>query len=78
MLDETLPSRPPAGMKRYKAVCQDPKVNPFNGHRFEVGQKQCTQTVDIDAGIPFAQVEQLAREAAQRDGLQFLRLETVA
>ena len=71
---EKLPPRPPAGMKRYKAICRKPNQNPFAGR---LGPTQEAQEVDLDETISFAQVEEWAREAAKRDGLEFLRLEVV-
>lgn len=70
---EPLPSSPPAGKKRYKAICQDPQNNPFRGR----GISRRVQTVDVDADTPLAQVEAWAREAAGKSGLVFVELETV-
>ncbi len=73
MADELLPPHPPAGKKRYKALCRDPKSNPFKCG--DVYRK--TQTVDVDEATPFSQVEEWAREAATEAGLEFISLEAV-
>lgn len=73
MHSERLPDFPPPGKKRYKAICRDPRVNPFKPN----GSSSKTQTVDVDADTPLSQVEKWAREAAKEAGLEFIKLEAV-
>jgi hypothetical protein len=76
---EPLPAKPPAGQKRYKAVCRDPNDNPFAPGVFSPrGVSRVVQTVDVDEDTPREQVEVWAREAAQEMNLVFLELENVA
>lgn len=70
-----LPSRPPAGKKRWKAISRDPKENPFRSRN---GPSRYSQTVDVDKIISREQVEQWAREAAAQKGYEFIELEVVA
>jgi len=73
---EPLPARPPAGKLRYKAICRDPKQNPFKPGLL-APSGMVTQTVDIDATTSRAQVEKWAREAAAQKGYVFVELEDV-
>ena len=54
-----LPSRPPEGKVRYKAVYHDPKQSPF-----AEPLTQPTKTVDVDAALAIGEVERLAREGS--------------
>jgi hypothetical protein len=72
-MPHNLPPFPPAGKKRYKAICRDPKANPFSS----IGAGPKTQTVDVDEATPFSQVEEWARQSAEKAGLVFVELEVV-
>lgn len=67
----TVPPRPLYGKTRYKAIYRDPAQNPFSP-RLTVPVK----TVDIDATVPLAQVEQWARDA--QENYEFVRLEIIS
>jgi len=60
----------PNGTIRYKAIYSDPQQSPFCAR-----PTVPTKTVDIDAAIARAEVERMAREAAE--GYEFIRLEVV-
>ncbi len=68
-----LPSRPPPGMTRYRAITRDPKENPFK----PLGPTRAIQTVDVPDDTPQEQVEEWARETAEEAGYVFLELEKV-
>lgn len=69
-----LPNYPPLGTKRYRVHCRDPKENPFAPR----GPTLFIKTVDIDATIPFMQVEAWAREDAEQSTLSFRSLEVLS
>jgi hypothetical protein len=55
--------------KKYKVTYRDPKSNPFATTLVP------TKTVEVDASIPFEEVEVMARESAFE--LEFVKLEVV-
>ncbi|OGC88191.1 hypothetical protein A2419_00060 [Candidatus Adlerbacteria bacterium RIFOXYC1_FULL_48_26] len=62
MGDTPVASQPPVGKKKYRATFRKVTPNPFRGRGMVPAQD--VQEVEVDANVPFQQVQAWAREMA--------------
>ncbi len=72
MQTKELPSCPPKGQIRYKAVYVERAANPFRGR----GPLLHTRIADVDEDVPIQKVKEFARDMSE--DYIFVRLEVVA